>query len=158
SGTPPWPPRCRRPSATRRSGRRAGLRRRQGSLKYPPSRLGDPEMCPAHRLRRAPDLLGLRCRESSDDQFDQHFECEAVCNHAGSGAAVRVFSKKSQRAVAKVVHPPLSISRSLRTVAMISSTLSDRAAVSSEGIKDDAGALSGLNMIAVRLSPGAISE
>jgi hypothetical protein len=38
---------------------------------------------------------------------------------------------------------------------MIGSTLSDRAAVSSEGIK---GLVSGLNMIAARLSPGAISE
>ena len=41
--------------------------------------------------------------------------------------------------------------------AMISSTLSARAAVSSEGIKTDA-VVSGLNMIAARLSPGAISE
>src|SRR6516164_11339524 len=41
---------------------------------------------------------------------------------------------------------------------MISTILSDRAAVSSEGIKADAGAVSGLNMIAARLSPGAISE
>ena len=41
---------------------------------------------------------------------------------------------------------------------MIGSTLSDRAAVSSEGIKDDAGAMSGLNMMATRLRPGAISE
>ena len=41
---------------------------------------------------------------------------------------------------------------------MISSTLSDRAAVSSEGIKSDPGSVSGLNMMAARLSPGAISE
>src|SRR5215468_6822105 len=41
---------------------------------------------------------------------------------------------------------------------MIGSTLSDRAAVSSEGIKIDTGSVSGLNIIAVRLSPGAISE
>jgi hypothetical protein len=41
---------------------------------------------------------------------------------------------------------------------MIGSTLSDRAAVSNEGIKDDAVTASGLNMIAARLSPGAISE
>ena len=42
---------------------------------------------------------------------------------------------------------------------MIGTTLSDRAAVSSEGIKaDNMGAVSGLNMIAARLSPGAISE
>ena len=37
-------------------------------------------------------------------------------------------------------------------------TLSDRAAVSSEDIKADAGAVSGLNIITARLSPGAISE
>jgi hypothetical protein len=36
--------------------------------------------------------------------------------------------------------------------------LRDRAAVSNEGIKVDAGVVSGLNMIAARLSPGAISE
>ena len=36
--------------------------------------------------------------------------------------------------------------------------MSDRAAVSSEGIKADAATLSGLNMVAARLSPGAISE
>jgi len=41
---------------------------------------------------------------------------------------------------------------------MISTILSDRAAVSSEGIKVDTGAVSGLNRIAARLSPGAISE
>jgi hypothetical protein len=41
---------------------------------------------------------------------------------------------------------------------MIGTTLSDRAAVSNEGIKADTGAVSGLNMIATRLSPGAISE
>ena len=41
---------------------------------------------------------------------------------------------------------------------MIGSTLSDRAAVSSEGICVDAGAVSGLNMITARLSRGAISE
>src|SRR5262245_3098878 len=41
---------------------------------------------------------------------------------------------------------------------MIGATLSDRAAASNEGIKADAGAVSGLNMMAVRLSPGAISE
>src|SRR5262245_4277934 len=41
---------------------------------------------------------------------------------------------------------------------MICTTLSDRAAVSSEGIKIETGAVSGLNMIATRLSPGAISE
>ena len=41
---------------------------------------------------------------------------------------------------------------------MIGTTLSDRAAVSTEGIKDDVGAVSGSNMIAARLSPGAISE
>jgi hypothetical protein len=41
---------------------------------------------------------------------------------------------------------------------MIGSTLSERAAVSNEGIKTDAVAVSGLNMIAARLSPGAISE
>ena len=39
---------------------------------------------------------------------------------------------------------------------MIGSTLSDRAAVSNEGTKG--AALSGLNMMAARLSPGAISE
>ena len=38
---------------------------------------------------------------------------------------------------------------------MIGSTLSDRAAVSSEGIKADATAVSGLNMNAARLRPGA---
>ena len=37
-------------------------------------------------------------------------------------------------------------------------TLRDRAAVSNEGIKVDAGVVSGLNMIATRLSPGAIPE
>src|SRR6516225_7878514 len=42
--------------------------------------------------------------------------------------------------------------------AMMGATLSDRAAVSSEGIKVDTGAVSGLNMTAARLSPGAISE
>ena len=42
--------------------------------------------------------------------------------------------------------------------AMISSTSSDRAAVSSEGIKIETGPVSGLNMMAARLSPGAISE
>ena len=42
--------------------------------------------------------------------------------------------------------------------AMIGTTLSDRAAVSSEGTYADAGAVSGLNMIATRLSLGAISE
>ena len=53
----------------------------------------------------------------------------------------------------------VSISASLRTGAVISATLRDRAAVSSEGIKDDAlEAVSGLNMIAARLRPGAISE
>ena len=36
--------------------------------------------------------------------------------------------------------------------------MSDRAAVSSEGIKVDTGAVSGLNMIAARFNPGAISE
>ena len=41
---------------------------------------------------------------------------------------------------------------------MIGATLSDRAAASNEGIKVDTGAVSGLNMIAARLSPGAISE
>jgi hypothetical protein len=41
---------------------------------------------------------------------------------------------------------------------MIGTTLSDRAAVSSEGIKVDTGAVSGLNMMAARLSPGAISK
>src|SRR5262249_16489818 len=41
---------------------------------------------------------------------------------------------------------------------MIGTTLSDRAAVSNEGIKIDTGAVSGLNMMAARLSPGAISE
>src|SRR6516162_11786192 len=41
---------------------------------------------------------------------------------------------------------------------MIGTTLSDRAAISSEGIKADAVAVSGLNMIATRFSPGAISE
>jgi hypothetical protein len=41
---------------------------------------------------------------------------------------------------------------------VIASTLSDRAAVSNEGIKDDAVPVSGLNMIAASLSPGAISE
>ena len=42
--------------------------------------------------------------------------------------------------------------------AMIGTTLSDRPAVSSEGIKADAACRSGLNMIAARLSPGAISD
>jgi hypothetical protein len=46
----------------------------------------------------------------------------------------------------------------LRTGATIGTTLSDRAAVSSEGIKTDAGAESGLNMIAARLSPGALAS
>jgi hypothetical protein len=43
---------------------------------------------------------------------------------------------------------------------MIGSTLSDWAAVSNEGIKVDAGAwpMSGLNMMAARFRPGAISE
>jgi hypothetical protein len=41
---------------------------------------------------------------------------------------------------------------------VISSTLSDRAAVASDGIKGDAPVVSGLNLIAARLSPGAISE
>jgi hypothetical protein len=41
---------------------------------------------------------------------------------------------------------------------MIGTTLSDRTAVSTEGIKIDTGVVSGLNMIATRLSPGAISE
>ena len=36
--------------------------------------------------------------------------------------------------------------------------MSDRAAVSNEGIKDDTAAVSGLNLMADRLSPGAISE
>ena len=53
----------------------------------------------------------------------------------------------------------VSISMSLRTCAMIGSTLSDRAADSNEGIQVDTGAaMSGLNMIAARFSPGAISE
>jgi len=42
--------------------------------------------------------------------------------------------------------------------AMVGATLSDRAAASSEGIKADAMAVSGLNMNAARFSPGAISE
>ena len=41
---------------------------------------------------------------------------------------------------------------------MIGTTLSDRAAVSNEGIKDDTAAVSGLNMIAARLSPGVIPQ
>jgi hypothetical protein len=41
---------------------------------------------------------------------------------------------------------------------MIGATLSDRAAVSNEGIKTDAAGKSGLNRLAARLSPGAISE
>jgi putative restriction endonuclease len=41
---------------------------------------------------------------------------------------------------------------------MIGTTLSDRAAVSNDGTKADTGAVSGMNMIAARLSPGAISE
>ena len=42
---------------------------------------------------------------------------------------------------------------------VISATLSDRAADSNEGIQVDTGAaMSGLNMIAARFSPGAISE
>jgi hypothetical protein len=41
---------------------------------------------------------------------------------------------------------------------MIGSTLSDRAAASNEGIKIDTGLMSGLNIMAARLSPGAISE
>jgi hypothetical protein len=41
---------------------------------------------------------------------------------------------------------------------VIGSTLSDRAAVSNEGFKADASTVSGLNMTAARLSPGAISE
>jgi hypothetical protein len=45
------------------------------------------------------------------------------------------------------------------TGAVIGSTLSDQAAASNEGIKTDGGAgTSGLNMIAARLSPGAISD
>jgi hypothetical protein len=44
------------------------------------------------------------------------------------------------------------------TGAMIGATLSDRAAVSNEGLKVETGAVSGLNMIAARLSPGAISD
>jgi hypothetical protein len=52
----------------------------------------------------------------------------------------------------------VSISTSPRTGATIGTILSDRAAVSSEGILTDTGAVSGLNMIATRLSPGAISE
>jgi hypothetical protein len=52
----------------------------------------------------------------------------------------------------------VSISMSLRTGALIGMTLSDRAAVSSEGIKAGAVAVSGLNMIPARLSPGAISD
>jgi hypothetical protein len=52
----------------------------------------------------------------------------------------------------------VSISPLLRTGAMIGATLSERAAVSNEGIKVDTRAVSGLNMIAARLSPGAISE
>src|SRR5215468_6504473 len=51
-----------------------------------------------------------------------------------------------------------SISASLRTGLVIGATLSDRAPVSNEGIKNDTGAVSGLNMIAARLSPGAISK
>jgi hypothetical protein len=52
----------------------------------------------------------------------------------------------------------VSISASLRTGAMISTNLSDRAAVSNEGsICDNNGDVSGLNMIVARLSPGAIS-
>jgi hypothetical protein len=42
--------------------------------------------------------------------------------------------------------------------AMTGTTLSDRAAISIEGIKVDTGAVSGLNMIATHLSPGAISD
>jgi hypothetical protein len=42
--------------------------------------------------------------------------------------------------------------------AMLGTTLSDRAAVSNEDMKVDMGAVSGLNMIAARLRPGAISE
>jgi hypothetical protein len=41
---------------------------------------------------------------------------------------------------------------------MIGTTLSDRAAVSTEGLKADAVTTSGLNMIAARVSPGVISE
>src|SRR6516165_4351036 len=41
---------------------------------------------------------------------------------------------------------------------MIGATLSDRAAVSNEGIQVETRAASGLNMVATRLSPGAISE
>jgi hypothetical protein len=41
---------------------------------------------------------------------------------------------------------------------MIGATLSDRPAVSNDGIKDDAVAVAGLKMIAARFSPGAISE
>ena len=53
----------------------------------------------------------------------------------------------------------VSISASLRTGAAIGSTLSDRAAASNEGRKYDPppGAVSGLNMTAARLTPGAIS-
>ena len=43
-------------------------------------------------------------------------------------------------------------------MAVIGVTLSVRAAVSIEGIKADMKALSGLNMIAARLSPGVISD
>src|SRR6516165_8551960 len=51
------------------------------------------------------------------------------------------------------------ISASLRTGAAIASNLNDRAAVSKEGRYDDPrpGAVSGLNMIATRLTVGAIS-
>ena len=41
---------------------------------------------------------------------------------------------------------------------MVGTTLSDRAAVSNEVTKADWGAVSGLNMIAARFRPGAISE
>jgi hypothetical protein len=44
----------------------------------------------------------------------------------------------------------VSISTSLRTGAMIGTTLSDRAAVSNEGLKVDTGAVSRLNMKATR--------
>ena len=53
----------------------------------------------------------------------------------------------------------ISISASLRTGAVIGSTLSDRAAASTTGRKNDPppGAVSGLNMMATRLTLGAMS-
>jgi hypothetical protein len=52
----------------------------------------------------------------------------------------------------------VSISPSQRTGVIIGVILSERAAVSNEGIKADTGSVSGLSMNAARFKPGAISE